>query len=117
MDKKELYNLIRNMQVGNKFYNLRIDGVKDYEVNSILQELARERKMQFKIKIFYIKDKSSMFGMSKCIRYTVINPSTYFLNKKGYWKLVSSKIAKCFLDNYKDSRKQFVQIKKNIYSD
>ncbi|NFO58502.1 hypothetical protein FDB39_16965 [Clostridium botulinum] len=103
---------IRSINIGDKFYNLEIDlnGTTTWTFNSIfqtdklisiLQELARERKSQFKTEIFFISD-DSIFGGKKCIKYTVINPSKNFLNCKGSWNLVSSKVAKDFLEDYKD---------------
>jgi len=106
MNKDELYMFIRSINIGDEFYNLEIDlnGTATWTFNSIfqtdvlisiLQELVRERKMQFKIE-------SSILGRKKCIKYIVINPSKNFLNCKGYWKLVRSKISKDFLEDYKD---------------
>lgn len=112
MDKDELFMFIRNINIGDVFYNLKINlnststctfnSICQFDkLISILQELARERKFQFKTEVFFIND-DSIWLQKKCIKYTVINLSKNFLNCKGYWNLGRSKVAKDFSRDYKD---------------
>ena len=117
MNKDELFKFIKSINIGDKFYDLEVDlngtatltfnsVFQTYKLISILQELARERKMQFKIRIFFIID-GDIFSPRRCIKYTVIKPSKNFLNRKGYWKLINSKIAKYLLMEYKDKTEYY----------
>ena len=112
MNKKELYMFIRSINIGDEFYNLELnlDGTASLTFNSmhqtnklisILQELARERKMQFKIDIGYISS-GTAFNMKRCIKYTVVNPTSNFLHCRGIWKLSRFRIAKEILQDYRD---------------
>ena len=117
MNKDELFKFIKSINIGDEFHDLEVDlngtatltfnsVFKTYTLISILQELARERKMQFKIRIFFISD-GNIFSKRRCIKYTVIKPSKNFLNRKGYWKLINSKIAKYLLMEYKDKTEYY----------
>ena len=65
MNKDELFKFIKSINIGDEFHDLEVDlngtatltfnsVFQTYTLITILQELARERKMQFKIRIFFI---------------------------------------------------------------
>ena len=84
--------MFNNIKVGDTFYNVTIEGLKENEVGNVFQELARKNNVQFEIRMNHINGK-------KEIVYEVINPSKKFLNKEGQWSRSISKKAEEFIVN------------------
>lgn len=90
MNKDELIKMFENIEIGKVFYDLKIEGLKDYEVGVFLQEVARKHNFQFQITINSI---------NKYI-YEVIKPSKKFLKKEGQWSLEKSNKIKNLLKEW-----------------
>lgn len=93
MNKKELKEFMDQIKIGDCFYDLEIEGLKREEVSTVLQELAREKKLQFLIESDCTKNIS--------YQYTVITPSKKFLNREGQWSHSVSKKIDEFLEVYR----------------
>ena len=92
MDIKELNQVINNLKIGNCYKDLKIKGFKLNESDDILQELARQKGLQFEIEFF----EGSWI-------YTIIKPSKKFLNREGQWSMRMSKKAKEFIYEFKNA--------------
>lgn len=91
-DIKELKEFINNLHIDACYENFIINGFKVNESNAILQELAREKGLQFEINFLG----GSWF-------YSVIKPSKKFLNREGRWSMPISKKAKEFICEFKNA--------------
>ena len=92
MDIKELKQFISDLQIDACYENLIIKGMNINESNAILQELAREKGLQFEIE----------FSGGSWL-YTIKKPSKKFLNKEGRWSMPISKKAKEFIHEFKNA--------------